>query len=131
MAVVNAKLFVIGGRWRGRGNLAVIEVYDPARDGWSRKADMPTPRGGHTAGALGGRIHVTGGEAFSPSRTFAAHQVFDPKADRWTVLDALPTARHGLGSAAVNGRWYVIGGGTGAGAKTFVTLTGAVEIFTP
>jgi hypothetical protein len=29
-AVVDGRLYVIGGRWGGRGNLATVEMYDPA-----------------------------------------------------------------------------------------------------
>ena len=91
---------------------------------------MPTPRGGMTAVALGGRIHATGGEAFDPGETFDAHEVYDPAADRWDVAPAMPTARHGLASAALGGKWYVIGGGKKAGALTLVSLTDRIEIYT-
>ena len=66
---------------------------------------MPTPRGGLTAAALAGRIHVTGGEAFSPHQTFGQHEVYDPATDGWLKLPDLPTPRHGLSSAIVGGRW--------------------------
>ena len=128
---LDGRLHVIGGRWRGQGNLAVVEAYDPATDTWTRLPDLPAARGGHTAAAVAGRIHVTGGEAFAPARTFGEHWAFDPARRRWTALPDLPTRRHGLGSAALSGRWYVVGGGTGAGARTIVTLTDVIEVFAP
>ena len=36
IAVLNEKLYVIGGRWSGKGNLAVVERYDPESDSWAR-----------------------------------------------------------------------------------------------
>jgi N-acetylneuraminic acid mutarotase len=127
----DGELYVIGGRREEIGNLATLEVYDPATDSWRRGPDMPTPRGGISAGLIQGRIHVTGGEAFSPRRTFDRHEVYDPRTDSWSTAAALPTARHGLASAVVGGRWYVIGGGEMAGALTIISLTDAVEVFSP
>lgn len=130
-AAVDGRLYVVGGRWAGQGNLPTVEVYDPATGRWTRGRDMPTPRGGLTAAALGGRIHVTGGEELSGARTFPQHEAYSPATDAWTTLPALPTARHGLASAAVAGRWYVLGGGAQAGGATYNTLTNLVEVFTP
>ena len=114
-AVVDGRVYVIGGRWGDRGNLRVVEEYDPATDSWRTRAPMPTARGGLTAATLDGRIHVLGGEAFDPARTFADHEVYTPATDRWEAAPPLPTARHGLASAALDSRLYVIGGGRTAG----------------
>ncbi|HLB79442.1 MAG TPA: kelch repeat-containing protein, partial [Dongiaceae bacterium] len=128
---LDGRLYVVGGRRRDQGNLAVLEVFDSQRQAWSRSRDMPTPRGGITAAALDGRIHVTGGEAFNPGRTFDAHEVYDPASDTWNVAAPLPTARHGLASGVATGRWHVIGGGTKAGMLTVISLSDRVETFTP
>ena len=125
------RLYVIGGRWRGVGNLATVEIYDPRVDSWTRGADMPTPRGGLAAAAFGGQVHVTGGEAFDPRRTFDAHEVYDPASGRWSTAPPLPVARHGLASGAVAGKWYVIGGGEKAAALTMLSLSDRVDIFAP
>ena len=129
VTVLNGKLYAVGGRWGDAGNLAVLEIYDPAAGTWTRGPDLPTPRSGLTASGLKGRIHVTGGESLSLARTFSEHEAYDPSSEAWSTLADLPTARHGLASAAVDGRWYVIGGGTKAGALTFVSLTDLVEVF--
>lgn len=129
-AAAGGKLYAIAGRWRGRGNLTVVEAYDPASNSWSRVADLPAARGGHTAATLQGRIHVTGGEDLDAGRTFAEHWLYDPATDRWRAAAPMPTARHGLDSAADARHWYVIGGGTGAGYRTLLTLTGRVEVYT-
>ena len=123
------KLYVIAGRWRGRGNLIVVEAYDPATDQRTSMADLPAPRGGHTAATIGERIHVTGGEDRASGDTFSDHWAYDHATDRWTTEPPMPTARHGLDSAAHGQRWYVVGGGTGAGARTFFTLTNLIEVY--
>ena len=56
----DGRIWVIGGRWSG--NVGTVEAYDPATDAWERMPDLPTPRGGHTAAVVDGRIHVTRGE---------------------------------------------------------------------
>jgi hypothetical protein len=76
---------------------------------------MPTARGGLTAAAPDGRLHVTGGEDRDTSETFAQHEVYDPATGRWITLVPLPTPRHGLTSQNLGGRWYAIGGGAKAG----------------
>ena len=94
-------------------------------------ADLPAPRGGHTAATLRGHIHVTGGEDLAAGSTFADHWVYEPATDRWHIGPAMPTARHGLDSTAVDAGWYVVGGGTSAGYRTFFTLTAVIEVYTP
>jgi N-acetylneuraminic acid mutarotase len=130
-AVLDGKLYVIGGRWRGSGNSAALEIYDPGANAWRRGPDMPTRRGGLTAAAVKGRIHVTGGEDLNSGETFAEHEVYDPATDRWTSAAPLPVARHGLASGVINDRWHVVGGGEGAGAMTFLTLSDQLDVFVP
>ncbi len=102
---------------------------DPATDQWTSMADLPAPRGGHTAATIEERIHVTGGEDLASGDTFSDHWAYDPATDRWTAEPPMPTARHGLDSAVHSQRWYVVGGGTGAGARTFFTLTNLIEVY--
>jgi N-acetylneuraminic acid mutarotase len=128
---LDGRIYVIGGRWRGQGNLAAVEILDPASAQWSAAAAMPTPRGGLTASPLGGRIHVGGGEDLSSGETFAAHEVYDPATARWTAAAPLPTPRHGLASGVIDGRWYVVGGGERAGAMTILSLSDAIEVYRP
>jgi N-acetylneuraminic acid mutarotase len=129
--VLAGRLHVIGGRWSGQGNLATLEIYEPAANQWTRGADMPTARGGLTAAVIGGRIHVTGGEDLASGETFGAHEIFDRATGAWTTAPPLPTSRHGLASGEIGGRWYVVGGGEQAGAMTFVSLSALLEVFTP
>jgi N-acetylneuraminic acid mutarotase len=67
-AVVDGKIYVIGGGPVGGANhagpagLSVVEAYDPATDTWTRKADIPLPRGLLSASAVGGKIYAIGGK---------------------------------------------------------------------
>lgn len=128
-AVLEGRIYAVGGRWEGRGNVAAAEVYDPATDAWTPLPRLPTPRSGLSAGAVAGRLHVVGGEALGGGATFEQHEVFDPGSGRWAAAPPLTPARHGLASAVVGSRWYVIGGATGAGGATFTTLTDFVSVW--
>jgi N-acetylneuraminic acid mutarotase len=120
--VLDDRVYVMGGRWGPEGNLATAEVYDSAADTWHGLAPMPTRRGGLTAAALNGRLHVLGGEAFDPERTFPEHEVYDPSSNTWSTAESLPTPRHGLGSAVLDTTLYVIGGGPTAGLAASTTV---------
>ena len=84
-AVLGNRLYVFGGEGNGDNPLGVfnqVEVYDPARDGWSRLAPMPLPRHALGAAAVGSRIYLPGGSIVQGGRapgTTAIMDVFEPK----------------------------------------------------
>ena len=129
LAVVPAegKLYVLGGRIQQGANLAIVEIYDPATNSWTRGPDMPQATSGFTAAYLDGRIHAAGGEDMEAFLTYNVHQVLDLETMTWELWPNLPGARHGLTSQAVNGQWIVIGGSPLAD----MGMTGRVDIFTP
>jgi N-acetylneuraminic acid mutarotase len=110
--VVDGKIYVIGGMvgsptpWTG---LSVVEVYDPATDIWTRKADMPTRRLCHAVSAVDGKIYLMGGST-SNSGALATLEEYDPITDTWTRKADMPTARWGLSSSVVDGKIYAVGG---------------------
>src|SRR5437667_6430224 len=61
VAVLNGKIYVLGGSARGRDDQQLVEEYDPATDRWRERA--PMPRGLSHAGVVGmnGKIYVAGG----------------------------------------------------------------------
>jgi N-acetylneuraminic acid mutarotase len=134
-AVVDGKLYVTGGRWDGVGNRATLEVYDTITDAWESLPDMPSMRGGLTAGAIGSQIFVGGGEdpwaRQGSGCTFDTLEAYNTSAGSWSRLEDLPTRRHGLASAVVDGRWYVLGGATKPTAGTFVSVSERVETYSP
>ncbi|MFN7932562.1 MAG: kelch repeat-containing protein [Bryobacteraceae bacterium] len=126
-AVVNGKLYVIGGQ-SDAGNTSFVDtnyMYDPSTDAWVEKARLPLARGGGAAAVVDGKIYVAGGR---PPRG-ADFAVYDPVADTWTVLPDVPTQRNHLAAVAVNGKVYVIGGRFQAGFTS--PQTDVVEIFDP
>jgi N-acetylneuraminic acid mutarotase len=118
-AVVNGKIYVIGGlmsepSFLKAESIAAVEEYDPATDTWSRKADMPAPRG-YLYGShpvVDGKIYVTGGGNHGQAM-MARVDVYDPATETWTRVADMPTARISMARVAWNEKIYVFGGLTG------------------
>jgi len=62
-AVVNGKLYVIGGRSNGMSfNVDANKVYDPTANKWAALEPMPSKKGGLASAVVNGSIYVFGGE---------------------------------------------------------------------
>jgi len=64
--VVNGRIYAFGGTQAGivKGDndiILTVEIYDPAKDQWTKGSDMPTPRWFPSASMVGGKIYVIGG----------------------------------------------------------------------
>lgn len=110
--VLGDKIFIIGG-FNTVTNVptADVSIYDTESRTWSKGAPLPSPRGGHAAAVLDGKIHVVGGG--NSQSTIADHSEYDPTANVWIAKAKLPRA---LGSPAVvafNKKLYSIGGRSG------------------
>jgi hypothetical protein len=103
------KIYVVGGG-TGNGSVPGTEVYDPATDTWSDKAQIPTARQSLTAQAVNGVIYAIGGMYGRQD-----NHAYNIASNTWSTKASMPTGRTGPGSAAVNGLIYVIGGQTAAG----------------
>ncbi|MGH9935844.1 MAG: Kelch repeat-containing protein [Blastocatellia bacterium] len=126
-AVVNGKLYVIGGQ-SDSGNTSFVDTvfeYDPATGSWRARAPLPIARSSGAAAVVDGKIYVAGGR---PPRggDFA---VYDPATNQWTTLPNLPTQRNHLAAVAIDGKVYVVGGRFAAGANSEVT--DVVEVYDP
>jgi N-acetylneuraminic acid mutarotase len=63
-AVVNGMIYIIGGGTENGqpvGGYSLVEAYNPVTDTWTRKADIPQPRAGLSAGVVDGKIYAIGG----------------------------------------------------------------------
>lgn len=127
-AAIGGRLYVVGGRTMSGGNVADLDVYEPAEDRWRKAAPLPQAQGGLAAAALGGRLIAMGGEFFGREGTgvYGEAWAYEPARDRWDALPPLPTPRHGLGAVSIGDSLYAIGGATSAGARG---TSAAVEVF--
>ncbi len=108
-AVVNNKIYVIGGVDRNIVDLADYEVYDPSADTWEVKKPLPTPRGFVSAAAVNGIIYAIGGHYMGAGTSEVL--AYDPVADTgWTPKAQLLSPRFGAAAGVVDGIIYNVGG---------------------
>jgi len=127
-AVVDGKIYVIGGAAAGVGGTAVIEEYDPAADTWTTRADMPTARDGIVAAAVDGIIYAIGGWPEGSNIELSTVEAYDPATDTWTTKADMPTARRTTAACVVDGRIYVFGGNA---SWDLLEILPTVEVYDP
>ena len=118
--VVGGKIYAIGGLAVGpmgkkRGQLATVEVYDPATDVWVTASRMHHARYWAALSVVNGEIYATGGTGPSASRSksdpyLSSVEVFNPKTNRWRERREMFTQKAGHSANFINGKIYVIGG---------------------
>ena len=108
-AVVNGKIYVIGGAKTGVVSTSTVEEYDPVKDTWDKKTDMPTSRMGAAASVVNGKIYVIGG-ARTGWTPLATVEEYDPETDIWTKKSDMANPRWYFAIGMVNNKIYAIGG---------------------
>jgi len=112
-------VFAIGGLNASFRGVRSVFAFDPSRNVWERKADMPQGRGAMGIAVIDDKIYAAGGQDGSTS--FADFNVYHALEDRWESLPSMPTARNHLAAASVEGIFYAVGGRDG---ELFGTLEG-------
>ena len=96
-AIVNNKIYVIGGFPTEFSVTPSMEMYDPAKDSWISKADMPEGLCAHSACAYDGEIYVFGGVSPHPYAQATKNVfVYNPENDTWTQKSDMPFEKHFL-----------------------------------
>ena len=108
-AVVNGKIYVMGGAGADNKPIASVQVYDPTTGTWAERASMPTPRALFGASAVGGTIYAVGGTTRGPDK-LAVVEAYDTATNTWSRKSDMPTPRNALSTAVVDGKVYAIGG---------------------
>ncbi len=115
VAVVNGKIYAIGGWNGGGGAVAVNEEYDPVTNTWITKTPMSVPRRTFGIAVYQNKIYVIGGASGTDPNTgsdilCSFNEVYDPLTDTWSTNGSLPTPRRGLDAIVVDDKIYLIGG---------------------
>ncbi len=108
-AVVNGKIYVMGGVGADNELISSVEVYDPVNGTWGVGADIPTARALFGASTVGSKIYALGGTTMGLDG-LAVVEAYDPATDTWTRRADMPTPRNSLSAVAVGGKIYAIGG---------------------
>ena len=116
-ALIDGKIYAIGGLKNEESVLSVVEVYDPETNIWdTSKAPMPTARCVMGCTVVDGKIFVIGGSSTGGSSILSTVEMYDPATDTWETKTPLPTARSDVAVEVVNGKIYVIGGSKRTGS---------------
>ncbi|MBS2025017.1 MAG: hypothetical protein JST92_21670, partial [Deltaproteobacteria bacterium] len=78
VAVLDGRLYVMGGIITGDAVTNVVEVYDPCTDSWTTVAPLPTARSSFMVGVIGRTIHVVGGRDTDYNTLLTRHDVYTP-----------------------------------------------------
>lgn len=126
-AAIDGIIYAVGGEVLsiGQGQLATLEVYDPASNTWQTRSPAPHTKSAAAVAAIDGKLYVTGGFIASGAPD-AATDIYDPATDTWSSGAPMPTPRGGAAAAVVDGILYVIGGlnATGQISTTYQTVEG-------
>ncbi|MFB3897577.1 MAG: kelch repeat-containing protein, partial [bacterium] len=106
-AMVNGKIYVIGGESSGGVKSNSVEMYDPETNTWTTKANKPTGVSNVCCAAIGNKIYVPGGYTGSYSSVL---EIYDTQYDTWTTGASLPYGISGAAAVAYSGALYVFGG---------------------
>ena len=79
-----------------------------AQGSWTMKAPIPLARNEVALAAVGGKVHVIGGNVEGAAGPY--HDEYDPAADRWRTRAPLPYGLDRIGTAVLNGKIYTVGG---------------------
>lgn len=109
------KLYVFGGLAPGWTPKGLVYEYDPAKDSWTKKKNMP--QASHHIGVveLNGKIYVIGGFVKPASGPTAWEPIdnvweYDPATDTWKALAPLPKKRGAAAAIVHGGKVYAVGG---------------------
>lgn len=137
-AVVDGKVYVMGGVGADNQPVTSVEVYDSGSATWARCSPMPTARALLAAAVVDGTIYTFGGTTMGLDK-LGVVEAYDPGTDTWSRKADLPTPRNSHSAVAVGGRIFVIGGwgldepegGWGAVDLTEAAAFPTVEVYDP
>ena len=122
---IGGKLYLSGGvvedpwTWAS-GPVNHLYEYDPNRNTWTRKADMPRQMAQGVTGVINGKLYVLGGDCGNcTSRIVSKLFRYDPVTNTWnSSLPPAPSAHVGGVGGVINGKFYVAGGASWSGRVT-------------
>ena len=115
-AVLDGKLYVVGGTTATSQPLTTVSVYDPSTNTWGTAASYPEPIADEACAAVTGKLYCAGGVNAAggnePTDAFA----YDPAKNSWKRIASLPISLATSASGSADGRFLISGGFTGADA---------------
>jgi kelch-like protein 2/3 len=92
VAVMNGKLYAVGGVDKRYNKLASVESYDPTTGVWTCEPDMLTARYNCGVEEAAGKMYVVGGRD-EKNRALKTVECFDDVERKWTTVAEMSTVR--------------------------------------
>lgn len=108
-AVIDGKIYVVGGYNSDSPELDVLEIYDPTTDSWITGPSMPTGRACVGVEALGDKLYVIGGGRADWSR-LRTMEIYDSSSETWYAGPPMHIERESVSTAVLDGKILVLGG---------------------
>lgn len=108
-AVLDGRIYVVGGQNQLGTPLASGLRYDPTTGLWERLPPMQRPRAFAAAVVLQNRLFVLGGRT-TEGEVLSDAEVFDPRTGTWQPFATMSESRQGLAAVVRNGHLFAAGG---------------------
>jgi len=107
-ALLDDKIYVVGGQGSKVKKDKVVEVYDIKSDKWTPGPSLPEPLDHLGMASYDGKLYVVGGTLkYGYSNKLL---IYDPMHNNWTEGKPMPGARTALTANFVDGVLYAVGG---------------------
>ena len=123
-AVLDDKIYVIGGLGADGASLNTVEAFDPLTGSWitdplADPAELQTRRDNPGVAVVNGQIHVFGGRTRNANGTtdngaLNTMEIYDPVTDSWMFGAPMLNGRRTMAVGTLNDRIQAIGGEGGA-----------------
>lgn len=108
-AVVDGKLFVIGGQLISSGNACnFVSYFDMRHYCWKTAANLNIARAKCMAGVINGQLYVVGGFTERDQNAGATAEAYDPATNQWRLISSMKIPMELYDSAVLAGKFYVV-----------------------
>jgi len=128
MAVLDGKLYAVGGRNEAVERSILAEWYDLAAKAWEAVAPLATARQAHAAAVLDGKLYAVGGwDAVGgyDNGYLSSVERYDAATNAWEAVAPMATPRERHAVAVLDGKLYAVGGFNGGHLSSVERLPGA------
>ena len=104
VAVLNGKLYAVGGESEDRRPLSSVERYAPGTNAWEAVGPMAAARVAHAVAVLDDKVYSVGGAG--DDGHLSSVERYDPVTNAWEAMAPTATARICHAVAVLEGKLY-------------------------
>ncbi|KAG6548110.1 hypothetical protein Mapa_010390 [Marchantia paleacea] len=107
-AVVDGKLFVIGGQLSSGCACNFVSYFDMRHYCWKQAAHLNVARAKCMAGVIGNQLYVVGGFTERDQNAGATAEAYDPVTNKWRLISSMKIPMELYDSAVLGDKFYVV-----------------------